>query len=48
MLKIPEEMLNHHYDSACWEFLNEFTDALSVVGSEYADLSNMYDGCAFE
>ena len=42
MLKLYENVLNRYYDSACWEMLNQFPDAM------WCDLSNVWDGCAFE
>lgn len=43
MIKLYEWQLNPYYDSACWELLNRWPDS-----DDWADLSNAYDGCAFE
>lgn len=42
MIKLYEWQLNPYYDAACWEMLHQHPHAY------WFDLTNTYDGCAFE
>ena len=41
-LRIPSERLNPYYDNVGWEYIGPFPY------EDWADLSNIFDGCAFE